>query len=135
MDLRNLDTVAACERGMEVIIRDLQNQDSNMLISVVGVDSATYRKEHQRLQAKTAIAEKRGKPIVGEELEALYIELSAKCTTGWKNMELNGVDVAFNFEKALEVYNAYPTIKTQVFVALYDRDAFLGNVTKNLSTS
>ena len=135
MDLSKLDSVSACERGMDVVIKDELDQETDIVITVVGVDSAIYRKEHQRLQAKTDIAKKRGKAIEGVELEALYVELSTKCTTGWKNLQLDGKDVDFSVEKALEIYNAYPIIKTQVFVALYDRAGFLGNVNKNSPTS
>ena len=131
MDLKKLDSVSACERGMDLTINDELDQPTDIVISIVGVDSATYRREHSRLQAKIEIAKKRGKPIEGEDLEVLYVELSAKCTTGWQNMNEGTSPVTFSTEKALEIYTAYPIIKSQVFVALYDRAGFLGNVVRN----
>lgn len=135
MDLKKLDSVAACERGMEVVIKDELDQPTDIVITVVGVDSSTYRREHARLQAKIEMAKKRGKPLEGEELEALYIELSAKCTTGWTGIEKGVIPIPFDAAAALEIYTAYPLIKTQVFVALYDRAGFLGNVARNSSLS
>ena len=131
MDLKKLDSVAACERGMDLVIKDELDQPTDIIVSVVGVDSATYRREHARLQAKIEIAKKRGKPIDGDDLEALYIDLSAKCTTGWQNLDMGVTPVPFSVDKALEIYTAFPMIKTQVFVALYDRAGFLGNVVRN----
>ena len=128
MDLSNLDSVAACERGTEIIIKDANDIETDIAIGVVGVDSKAYRTEFNKLNARLEMSRKRGKPLVGEEAEDLWCWLIARCTTGWKNLTLNGKDVPFSTEKAHEIYTNYPLIKAQVFAEINNRAAFLGNV-------
>ena len=128
MDLNNLDSVAACERGTDIIIKDANDIETDIVISAVGIDSKTYRTEFNKLTARLEQARKRGKPIVGEEAEDLGCWLLARCTSGWKNLTLNGKEVLFSVEKAHEIYTNYPLIKAQVFAEINNRAAFLGNV-------
>lgn len=127
MDLTKLDTVAACEKGFPLVIKDAEDMPTDIVIHVVGVDSKVFRNENAKVQARIAMAEKRGKKLDPLELEESYCELLAKCTLGWENLELGGKKLEFSQDKAQEIYQSYPLIKTQVFAALFDRAAFVGN--------
>lgn len=128
MDLSNLDSVAACERGTEITIKDINEVDTDLVVEVVGIDSKTYQSEYAKLNARLQQAAKRGKSLSLAEQEDLWCQLTANCTTGWKNMTLNGEPVPFSPKKAHEIYMGYPLIKSQVFTAINNRAAFLGNV-------
>lgn len=131
MDLKKLDSVAACERGMDIIIKDAEGNETDILVKVVGVDSKVFKLENGKLQVKLKQAERKGKELDPEEVESDYCRVIAKCTLGWENLSENGKDVPFSEDKAAEIYESYPLIKAQVFAALFDRAAFLGNYASN----
>jgi len=128
MDLNKLDSVAACEKGFPLSIKDAEDNPTDIVITVVGVDSKIFRNENARIQSRIQMAEKRGKKLDQDELEQDYCALLAKCTLGWENVDKNGKPWEFSQDAAQEVYESYPIIKSQVFTALFDRAAFLGNV-------
>jgi hypothetical protein len=127
MDLKKLDSVAACEQGLDVPIKHPDGTPTDITFKVIGVDSKVFRQGHATLQAKLKLAEKRGKEIPHDDIEGEYCRLMARCTLGWENLTDGGKDVPFSQDKAAEIYENYPIIKSQVFVALLDREAFLGN--------
>lgn len=127
MDLNQLDTVAACTKGAEVRIKDVYDNLTDISIKVVGCDSPVFRAADQKLKMKVRAAEKRKQPLEGEALEALYIEMMAECTLGWTNLQENGKEVVFSKETAKDIYQRFPLIKGQVYVALFDRALYLGN--------
>jgi hypothetical protein len=128
MDLKKLDSVAACENGRDIVIRDAEGIETDITFNVVGVDSKVFRNENAKLQAKLKLAEKRGKELDADEVESEYCRMIAKCTLGWQNLTEGGKPIPFSEEKATEIYEGFPLIKSQVFAALFDRAAFLGNL-------
>ncbi|MDK2122602.1 hypothetical protein [Parachitinimonas caeni] len=147
MKLTQLDTISACEKGMSVTIRDADGVETDIRVHIVGVDSAIYRDESRRIDARKQLATKRGKELDGDDLEEAYIGLLAACTTGWDKLEadatlaadlggeLDGEQLKFSREVARALYRRFPLIKGQVFAALLDRAAFLGNASEPSSTS
>jgi hypothetical protein len=127
MELKQFDTVAACEKGRELTIKDVEGIETDIVFKIVGVDSKVYRTENAKLQAKLKLAEKRGRELELDEVEAEWCRVLAKCTLGWNNFTKDGEPIPFSEAKAAEIYEGYPLIKAQVFAALFDRAAFLGN--------
>ena len=126
-DIRNIDTKAAAEKGLEFELI-WQDEPLGIKISVVDADSDVYKKHKAVVDGKIATADKRGKPLNDEEKNDLYVRLAANCTKSWKDMVLDGEDVVFSTENALAVYTEFPWIGTQVIAQIYNIVEMVGNV-------
>ena len=126
-DIRNIDTKAAAEKGLEFELI-WQDELLGIKISVVGAGSDVYKKHKAVVDGKIATADKRGKPLNDEEKNYLYVRLAANCTKSWKDMVLDGEDVVFSTENALAVYTEFPWIGTQVIAQIYNIVEMVGNV-------
>lgn len=132
-DLRKLDTIAAAENGFTFKLVDIDDIETDVEISVIGVGSRTYRTAMSKIDRERNMAEKRGKTLSTEDSDELWIELIAKCTSGWKNLHLDGKDVPFSQEKAQEIYKDFPFVRNQVLGKIHDIKAQLGNLNKTSS--
>ena len=126
-DIRNIDTKAAAEKGLEFELI-WQDEPLGIKISVVGAGSDVFKKHKGVVGGKIATADKRGKPLNDEEKNDLYVRLAANCTKSWKDMVLDGEDVVFSTENALAVYTEFPWIGTQVIAQIYNIVEMVGNV-------
>ncbi len=134
MDLATLDTKAACNKGVEFELENpVTGRPIGAFITVLGKDSDVYRgyirdmmDEYSRKEAINN--KKRGGTTTvkqARELEAESIELLSVCTTGWRNIQLNGEDLPFNMKNCVMLYTEYPAIRTQVDAAIEDMGLFL----------
>ena len=126
-DIRKLDTKAASEKGLTFSVM-WDGQEIGVKISVVGAESAVFKKHKAIVDGKIENAKKRGKELSGEEKDKLYSQLAAHCTTGWEGMELDGKELEFNYENAFAVYTEFPVIGTQVIAQIYNLVEMVGNV-------
>lgn len=126
-DIRKLDTKAASEKGLTFDIK-WDDQPIGVKVSVVGAESAVFKKHKAIVDGKIENAKKRGKELAGEEKDKLYSQLAAHCTTGWEGMVLDGEPLEFNYENAFAVYVEFPVIGTQVIAQIYNLVEMVGNV-------
>ena len=126
-DIRKLDTKAASEKGLTFDVM-WDGQPIGVAISVVGAESATFKKHKAVVDGKIENAKKRGKELSSEDKDKLYSQLAAHCTTGWTGMELDGKELEFSNENAFAVYTEFPVIGTQAIAQIYNLVEMVGNV-------
>ena len=126
-DIRKLDTKAASEKGLTFDVM-WDGQPIGVAISVVGAESATFKKHKAVVDGKIENVKKRGKELSSEDKDKLYSQLAAHCTTGWTGMELDGKELEFSNENAFAVYTEFPVIGTQVIAQIYNLVEMVGNV-------
>ena len=105
-DIRNIDTKAAAEKGLEFELI-WQDEPLGIKISVVGAGSDVYKKHKAVVDGKIATADKRGKPLNDEEKNDLYVRLAANCTKSWKDMVLDGEDVVSQLKTLLQFIQSF----------------------------
>ena len=129
MDFKKLDVIAAAEKGFDYVIRDLDDNDTDAVVSVVGVGSRIFKQAKQKIDNQEAAYAKRNKVMEEDLSNELWIELLADCTKGWKNIEEDGKQVEFNRDNVVRMYTAYPVLRNQVLAAIHDVKSMLeGNL-------
>ena len=123
IDLASLDTAARCEQGAELELRHPRT-DAGMgvFITLVGIDSRTYRKARAEMIDRQLA--RRGRPDFDERQESTVSALAA-CTTGWRNVVLDGKELPCTPENARTLYTRFPWIREQVDAFTSDRGAYL----------
>ena len=111
MNLSSIDT-SLCETGVEMVIKDIDGNDTDATITLLGSESKVGRK----LMLEFMRSIKDGKSEDGDSDKIL-----SELTIGWKNIEIDGTKIKFSKEKALELYKQYPILKKQV-------DVFVSNI-------
>ena len=115
MDLRSIDT-SLCETGVDMIVKDIDGNDTNATIKLLGSESIVGRK----LMLEFMRSIKDGKQEEGDSDKIL-----SELTLDWKNIQINGKDIKFSKEKALEIYRNYPILKKQVDIFVSSNKNFL----------
>ena len=133
VDLADLDTTAACDKGAEIELRHpVTNEPLGIFVTVLGKDSSAF-KEYMRTAIndklrKEAMAKKRGKdidPATYEAAESETIDLLIVCTVGWRNMVMGGKQLEFNVPNARTVYSTYSWIRKQVDEGISNLENFI----------
>lgn len=132
MDLSQLVIDSATDEGAKCeIFHPVTEQsfDPPIYITVAGIDSETYQK------AQRDVANKRLKKAAGrgrirltttaEEIEADQVELLARCTLGWENIDWEGKPYQCTLENARRLYLKAPWLREQVDLFIGDRANFL----------
>lgn len=126
MDFSTVDTLAAAEKGFDyTFIHPVTKEETDCVISVIGAGSRPYKQAMAKIEAYKNNQFKRGKSPDDEVLEELHVEMLAKCTKGWKNVQEGGKDVPFNYENAKRMYSAYPVMANQVLEAIHNIEEML----------
>lgn len=132
VDLSTLDTVAGANNGFDVVIYHPGTlANLGITISVLGKDSDEFQKVSRKHQKKRLDRLSKGgfrgmAGLSAEESERDGLELLAACTMGWTGVVLDGKDVPFSTENAIDIYTRFPWIREQVDIAMGDRSNFLG---------
>jgi len=126
MDLFNYTSDLAAKPIDVVIKHPVTGKDTDIIVSVVGVDSPVAQnclddQQIKRFDEMTAGAEAKYDPVKQRED---VIALLVACTVGWKNIEWQGDTLPFNKENAALVYDKVPTIRDQVNRAIGARKNF-----------
>jgi hypothetical protein len=132
MELSNLDVITGSNEGFDVVIfNPKDNQDTDIVITVLGRDSDTFRRMASDQARRRVSKFNRGGsfranqvPTI-EEVDADTIAILAACTTGWKNVSIKGEELAFSKDNAARLYKEYPWIRDQVDAAVADRGNFM----------
>jgi hypothetical protein len=130
MDLITLDVAPQAEVGAEMeIAHPATGVPIGAFIVLAGVDSKIYQ------DAQHKIANKRMKgafrrtgiriQLTSEEMEQETIELVARCTLGWRNIEWKGQPLEYSYENAKMVYTELLWLREQCISFMEDRSFFL----------
>lgn len=122
---RNMDTISAAEKGFWYTVKDLEEIDTDCEIEVVGVGSRIFKQAKQKIDNQEFVYAKRGKKMDEDTSNDLWVELLAKCTKGWKNVEEDGKQMEFSFDNAVYMYSSYPFLRNQVLAAIHDLRSML----------
>lgn len=122
---KNLDTISAAEKGFTYTVKDIDGVDTDCLIDVLGVGSRVHKQAQAKIDKQMAVFAGRNKTMDDDQSNELYIELLAKCTKGWINVEEDGKQVEFSYDNAVDMYTKYPVLRNQVLAAIHDVKAML----------
>lgn len=140
IDLGSIDTVSACNKGVEIELRHpATNEPIGIHWTVVGSESDTFKdymrtKINERIR-KEAMARKRGRdPEIKtiEDSEEDTIELLTVCSLGWRTgdskvIKFNGADLEFNVQNAKKILAERAWIRKQLDDAIGDLGNFMTN--------
>lgn len=129
MDLAQLDINRVADAGLECQVRHpITDAPLDIWITLMGADSQAYR---------TAMLERvrdlqRARPVDGDvpERSAAQIEedavvVCARCTRGWRGVQIDGVDFPHSPENAEALYRRFAWLRYQVNEFIEERDRFL----------
>ena len=130
LDLSALDTKKGAEAGFEVqLTHPKTGAELPIWITVLGVDSDTYRSTLMAQQRRRMEKLRRGKRmnVTPEELEDEALDLLVTITAAWRaDVDLDGKPFpSFSTTAAKALYARFPWIREQVDAAMADRANFL----------
>lgn len=109
MDIAKLDIVKLSNEGFPcVIVNPKTDDDTDMVIVIRGIYADNFRDESERADT----VEK-------------TVDLLAKFTISWENVEENGKTLKFTPENVKRVYRDFPVIRGQVLSAAMDVRNFI----------
>ncbi len=125
MDLSNFDLKANADRGFDVEVKNpIDGTDTDIIVSVVGSDSARYRNANIAAMVEVPLDE--GMPI--QEKAAVVTKrfslVLAACVTGWDGIEIDGKEIEYSPTSALEVLGQYDWIADQLSEKIKNRENF-----------
>lgn len=135
-DLKNLNVIEAADKGATMKVmhptepRALFSEAEdgkkfNWEIDVLGSDSDKFKQLSRKKAQKMISSQNKKKSIDLESAESENVDILARCTTGWRNIIIDGSEIEFSYESAKRLYREYPFIKEQVDEFIGDRDNFL----------
>jgi len=134
MDLANLDLQTAADVGIDIRLQHpatgeylTDENGDNLVITVLGKDSATWQSVAKRVNARNANRYK-NKPVPNVALESALYEILSEGTVKWtKNIEFEGQQLKCSKENAQMLYEKRNWIAEQLIEAAADRaNYFLG---------
>lgn len=121
-DLAQLDSRAFAEKGVEVdILHRETGEKTGIKIRVQGADSMAYK------NAMLESARKINKEGSAEDSCMIGAEITAKITLGWSGLAVDGKEIEFNQEAAIDMYYRFDWVANQVLAAVNDSKRFLVN--------
>ena len=126
--ISRFDTKTKANAGIEVeLLDEATGAKSGAFVTVLGTDSDVFRNaaaEQGRARQERARLSP-GKAFTPREQDLEAAELLAACTTGWRGLEDEGVEIPFTKERAQKYYADLPTLREQVSQAVGSRTLFL----------
>jgi hypothetical protein len=137
MKLSRIDIKSAAEKGFEYnfvipdeILEEGEDGRTDIFVSVRGIGSRQHKQakaEYDHAIEQLRKTAYRGK-LDPEQEDQLLSEMIAKCTTGWKNVEDNDVQVDWSVDNAAMIFDKYPILRGAVAGALFDMRTQLKNL-------
>jgi hypothetical protein len=131
-DLASLDTVAACNKPIEVEIRSVTGQPTGFFISVLGKDSDAYRTIVRGMADESLKRQAMGKQDAAtlDKIEQRNIDALVAVTTGWRFGEsqtapLDGEALEFSAGNVQKLYKRLLPVREQVAEAVNDLENFM----------
>ena len=130
MDLTKLTTSEKAEIGSKMeVVHPATGVPTGVTITIAGVDSKTYQEAQHRIANKRMRRmNSRGSmkfALTSEEVELESIELLARCTLGWEEVDWEGDPLKFSLENAKMLYTELLWLREQVVAFMEDRANFL----------
>lgn len=120
MEISKLYTAESHETGAEVrIVNPVTGKDTDCYITVIGVDSKTFRSEQRKRQRKALDAVRSNKEMPDDEF-GLLVESSI----GWRGFESDGKELKFSKKSIKALFDNSPLIADQVDKFIADRANF-----------
>lgn len=130
-NLASLDTVAACNKPVEIEIKSVTGQPTGFFISVLGKDSDTYRNIVRGMADETLKRQAMGKADAAtlDKIEQRNIDALVAVTTGWRfgdsnTVPLDGQPLEFSPANVRKVYERLLPVREQVAEAVNDLESF-----------
>lgn len=127
-DLANFDLTVLANEGAEIELKHPVNGEGiGSFISIIGTDSDTYQSAIAALRNKRIEAAKNAKTVnmTAEDIDEQNIDLLAACTTGFRDLILDGETVVFSVANAKKIYTRFKWIRDQIDNEIGDRSNFL----------
>lgn len=103
MDINDLDTKTAHDAGCEMRVVGPNGLDTDVYITLVGVDSAKWKGIRLDIERDS---------LKGNEAKEAA-DFIADATIGWRGIVRDGEDIPFSRDEALKLYILAPYICTQ----------------------
>ena len=127
-DLSSIDTIAACNKSVEIeITHPATGLGTGVFISVVGKDSDIYRSRIKAMANEILQREASGRKKVDtiDALEAKNLGPLIAATIAWRNVVLDGEKLDCTPENARKIYNRILPVREQVQEAVNDISNFM----------
>lgn len=130
-NLASLDTIAACNKPVEIEIRDITGQPTGFFISVLGKDSDIYRNLVRGMADESLKRQAMGKQSDTslDKIEQRNIDALVAVTTGWrlgesKAVPLDDEELDCTPANVRKVYERLLPVREQVAEAINDLENF-----------
>lgn len=131
-NLSALDTISACNKPVEIEIKDISGAPTGVFFSVLGKDSDVYRGRVRALADEALRRQASGKPAVEkiDELERKNIDALVAATVGWRTGVLPTLawgdeQLEFSPDNARKVYAALLPVREQISEAINSVENFM----------
>lgn len=125
-DLAQLDSRAFAEKGIHVdILHRETGEKTGIKIHVQGADSMAYK------NAMLESARKINKDGSAEDACMIGAEITAKITLGWSGLAVDGKEIEFSHDTAVDMYYRFEWVANQVLAAVNDTKRFLANASNS----
>ena len=125
MDFNTFNLSAPAEAGAEVVIKHpVTGEDTDIVITIVGKDSATYRNAAKRIASEKLPEDQEAKE---KELVKRGAELLTSCVRGWSGIEdSKDKDIPFTPEFCIEMLSniEFDSLAVQINAAIHDRTLY-----------
>lgn len=122
IDLAEFDPAQHCAKGFEFeLTHPASGRGLGAFITVIGAESADYI----AFVRKEIGPRSKGKEKTVEDAEKWACGLLAECTIGWRDLGMNGAEVAFSKPEARRLYLEHRWIRAQVDKAVHDLGNFM----------
>lgn len=123
MDINELYTAEAHEKGAEMRVLDQHGKKTDLYITFVGVDSKAWR-DISKQKMRVMISQLSGKDK-GELEEISQASIYASAATGWRGFMSGGKKLKFSEETALTLFSQAPYIADQAEKFISQRANFI----------
>lgn len=114
------------DRADVTIVHPVTGESTDMVITVMSMDSDEYRQIQLRLQnEQIKYARKNRGKTTAERIQQEALDLLVAVTVGWKGIEKDGAPYPFTPDNARWLYASLPFVKEQVDEFIGERRNFI----------
>jgi hypothetical protein len=131
-NLAKVDTIAGCNRPVEIEIKDLDGEPTDIFFSILGKDSDVVRARLNGLAEDELQAEAAGieSPSNVDRGERRMVTMCVSAVTGWRTgkepaLAWGDERLEFNEANARKVISGIPHIRAQVSTSIFNLSLFM----------
>jgi hypothetical protein len=129
MDLSTIDLTKSAEAGADLTLEHpVTGEPLDIIITLAGTDSASYRAKQKEIQNKRITKMARGKKADFSITDDEACDILAGCTLGWVGILESGKELEFSVLNAKDLYIKHFWIREQVDAFMGDRANFFSSV-------